>query len=103
MALFFNLFNTPRPKQFNYRPMYYDERKERLEKMKAEAEAARDGIHYRGLQKGFLSEQRTKSKLRRASLEKASTLRFLLILLILLLLLYFIMPEIFSSFWKMKN
>jgi hypothetical protein len=36
MALFFN-FKASKPRQFNYRPMYYNERKERLEQMKARA------------------------------------------------------------------
>ncbi len=101
MALFFN-FNTPKPRQFKYQPRFYDERKERLERMKAEAEAAGKSGHT-GLSKGFLSEQRAKSKLHKASYEKKSALRFLIILAILLLLLYLIMPEIFSEFWRSKN
>jgi hypothetical protein len=32
----FVLFNTPRPRQFKYKPRYYDEEKERLEKRKAQ-------------------------------------------------------------------
>ncbi len=98
MALFFNLFNTPKPKQFNYRPVFYDERKERLEKMKAEAEAA-GKRPYTGLNKGFLSAQRK----RKPSLEKSSALRFFIILIVLLIILYFIMPEMFQAFWKAKN
>ena len=106
MALFFN-FNTPKPKQFHYRPFYYDERKERLEKMKARAEAElsadnRETGYTGGLQKGFLTERRTNSKLRHTSLEKSSTLRFLIILLVLLGILYWIMPEMFIAFWTKK-
>ncbi len=101
MALLFK-FHTPKPRQFHYRPLYYDERKERLEKMKAEAEAAAKtgSSSYTSLQKGFLSERHTKHK---TSLEKKSALRFLVILIILLGLLYWIMPEIFYDFWKIKN
>lgn len=32
----FIMFRTPKPKQFNYKPRYYDEDKERIEKRKAE-------------------------------------------------------------------
>jgi hypothetical protein len=32
----FVLFKTPRPRQFRYKPRYYDEEKERLQRRKAE-------------------------------------------------------------------
>ena len=102
MALLFK-FNTPKPKQFHYRPMYYDERKERLEKMKAEARAAEKESPYGNLQRGFLSERRNNSKMHKTSLEKKSALRFMVILLILLLFLYFLMPELFYAFWTTKD
>ena len=105
MALFFN-FNTPKPRQFQYRPLYYDERKERLEKMKAQAEAElaaeKNGTRHTGLQRGFLAERRTNSKLRHTALEKGSTLRFFIILLVLLGALYWFMPELFTTFWRGK-
>ncbi|MDR1172749.1 MAG: hypothetical protein LBL24_09870 [Bacteroidales bacterium] len=110
MAIFFN-FNTPKPRQFHYRPLYYDERRERLEKMKTEAELAvkrdRDrasnGAGYAGLQKGFLGERRANSKIHRMLLEKKSALRFLIILVALLGFLYWLMPEIFYDFWMTKG
>ena len=99
----------PKPKQFNYRPMYYDERKERLDKMKARAaeEAAEKNNRagYTGLERGFLAERRAESKYRRSELQAASTWRFLrlfLILLLLLMLTYFLAPEFFVAFWKIK-
>ena len=98
MALLFN-FNMPKPKRFNYRPLYYDERKERLEKMKAEAEAMGKEARYMGLQKGFLSDQRERTKMRRASLERGSVMRFMMILIILLVILYVIMPDLFQAIW----
>lgn len=103
MALLSNLFNTSKPRQFHYQPLYYDERKERLEKMKAEAAAAAGKnaeVGYAGLRRGFLTDRREKSKLKRVALEKASTFRFLMILIILLMILYFIMPEIFQALWR---
>ena len=105
MALFFN-FNTPKPRQFQYRPLYYDERKERLEKMKAQAEAelaaGKNGGRYAGLQRGFLAEKRAKSKGHNTSLEKGSTLRFFIILIAILGILYWFAPELFVAFWKSK-
>ena len=107
MALF-NL-NTPKPRQFHYRPRYYDERKERLEKMKARAEAEvaaeKSEAQYIGLQKGFLSAKREKSKLKHTELKEGSNMRIVRLLLILIVLLgicYFITPELFMSFWKIK-
>jgi len=99
-------FSTPKPRQFNYRPLYYDERKERLEKMKAQAEAEvaleKKAANYIGLQKGFLTDRRAKSKKNYASHKKASALRFLIILIAILGILYFIAPELFLAFWKTK-
>lgn len=39
-------FHTPKPKPFNYRPRYYDEKKERLEnlKKKYESEGSNNGV-----------------------------------------------------------
>ena len=104
MGLFFN-FSMPKARQFNYKPWYYDERKERLEKMKAQAEAElalkkNGGTHHSNLEKGFLSDRRSKSKLHHTSLEKGSTIRFFIILIVLTGALYFFIPELFISFWK---
>ena len=108
MIRFFN-FNMPKPKQFHYRPMYYDERKERLEKMKAraaaEAAAKNASAGYTGLERGFLTERRAESKFRHSELQSASTwrfVRFLVILIMLLSLTYYLAPEFFVVFWKIK-
>jgi len=99
-------FTMPKPRQFHYRPRYYDERRERLEKIKARAEAElaaeKKEAGYTGLEKGFLTERRTNSKLKRKSLEKQSALRYIIILAALLGLLYMIMPEFFIAFWTGK-
>ena len=98
-------FNTAKPKQFRYRPLYYDERKERLDKMKARAEAENEGKSYTSLEKGFLAESRANSKLRRAELQSASmwrVLRLLIILIIILGITYVAAPELFVAFWRIK-
>ena len=102
-------FNTPKPRQFHYHPRYYDERKERLEKMKARAKAEiaaeKSEAQYTGLQVGFLSESRENSKIRRNILKGASNariLRYLLILILLMGIFYVLTPEVFLAFWKIK-
>ena len=96
----------PKPKQFHYEPRFYDERKERLEKMKERAEAEfaakKDGAPYSRLERGFLSEMRAKSKLQRKSPEKGSAIRYLIILAAILGFLYLLMPELFIAFWTGK-
>ena len=101
--------NTPKPRQFQYRPRFYDERKERLEKMKARAEAElsaeKSGTQYIGLQRGFLSERRENSKLQRPALNRVSNMRvvrYVLILIFLMGLFYILSPELFLAFWKIK-
>jgi len=95
-------FNVPRPRQFNYHPRYYDERKERLAQMRARAEAelaaekkATTAGYTGSLQRGFLMENRVNSKLHRRKLEQRSALRFFIILIALLAILYLIAPDVF--------
>jgi len=99
----------PKPRPFDYRPRYYDERKERLEKIKARAEAElaaeKDKGSYIGLQKGFLTEGRSNSKMRRTDNLRASSgrlMRYLIILIAILGLFYIIAPDVFLAFWKFK-
>ena len=99
----------PKPRQFEYRPRYYDERKERLEKIKARAEAElaveKDAVQHTGLQKGFLAESRSNSKFSRTDIRKESSgrlMRYLIILIVILGLFYFIAPDVFKAFWKFK-
>ena len=99
----------PKPRQFNYRPLYYDERKERLEKIKARAEAEASllvdrageecAVKYSGLEKGFITEARANSKKFSLNFEKTSVVR-LLIVLAIIGLFYLLMPEFFTSIWR---
>ena len=98
----------PRPRQFDYQPLYYDERKERLEKIKARADAElaaeKKGIHHTGLQKGFLAENREGSKFRYTDLKASSgrLLRYVIIVVVILGIFYFVAPDVFLAFWKFK-
>jgi len=106
MGLF---YTPPKPRQFNYRPWFYDERKERLEEMKARAKADLDAEkgekQYTGLQRGFLAESRENSKIRRNMLKNGSNariFRYLLILIFLMGIFYVLSPEVFLAFWRFK-
>jgi len=83
------MFKTPRPRQFNYRPVFYDERKEALKEREQqikqelgltdENEIRVSGI--KGRMRGYYARSvRSKSK---------SNFRLIIILAILLLLAYF--------------
>ena len=99
----------PKPKQFSYQPRYYDERKERLEKIKARAEAElaaeKDRDHHNGLEKGFLAESRNNSKFNRDGINKEASgrlLRYLIILIAILGIFYLVAPDVFLAFWKFR-
>ena len=96
MALF-SFFSSPKPKQFNFKPRYYDEKKEKLQEIidrhKDEARIDPDamksrisyGIQNRGrVDKSYESSIRSKSN------------RRLLIVLVVLVLLSFLLLSKFS-------
>lgn len=78
-------FKLPKHKDFNYTPLYYDERKEELEKLKNEAA----GISFSEkpiMMKGFF---RDRSKSNRKSALNKSNVRLVAIIIFLFLLLYY--------------
>ena len=88
-----SLFYAPKPRRFEYRPRFYDERKERLEQMKARAKAENSRMSYSGLQKGFLTENRKKpGMLKNASAMRA--LRLFLIICVLLMIFFYWLPHL---------
>ena len=94
-------FNTSgKHQRFHYNPMYYDERKERLEKKKAQ---------YRKLHEGEISDN--KDNLRenwsradiRQSQHRSANLRVVLLIFIILLLGYFIFNGVDEVDTVVKN
>ena len=80
-----SFFKLPRHKDFNYSPLYFDERKEELEKKKREA----SGISFSEkpiMIKGYFKE-RAKSN-RKKALNK-SNIRLITIILFLFLIIYY--------------
>jgi hypothetical protein len=81
----------PKPKQFNYTPLYYDERKERLKKMQDDAEAKKDNKRPRiNLRRGFLYE----SSRRRNQLVKGSLIRWIVFLSLAIFFVWILFPRI---------
>lgn len=89
-------FKTPRPKEFNYMPRYYDERKEeadeRQKRIEKELSASNNGEYVSGITRG--SMQRRFAERRRG--KRSSTIRLLVIIAILFLLTYFLFTGDFS-------
>jgi len=81
MALF-SIFKINKPRQFNFQPRYYNERKDRLNTLIENAEGKSGGTSL--IQPGFLKNQmsaRTKEK-------RAINFRVYIIIAILVMLLY---------------
>lgn len=65
----FTLFQTPKPKRFTYKPRYYDEEKDRLERKKAEMGLDSNISHHESLR------LQMSKKWRRGSSSNSSTSR----------------------------
>lgn len=87
MALF-KFFHTPKPKGFNYTPVYYDPEKEEREKRKRKYEGG--GQNEQGAMEERMRDrfERTRSQ-KRGKQVMRSNIRLSLILLVLLFLTYF--------------
>lgn len=91
MAIF-SIFRTRKNKTFHYQPLYYDERKERLEQRIKEVEnekKKRDtGDQTVNLREGFLKQGFAKEEVRRK--KRSSNIRLLAILILLLVFVYYL-------------
>ncbi len=85
MAIF-NIFRTRKPRSFNYQPLYYNERKEklqqRIQEIEKEMQARKNGTYTSNISKGFIKKHEKRDK-------RSSNIRLLIILLILLAFFYF--------------
>ena len=83
-------FRTPEHKQFHYEPIYYDERKERLEERVRQIEhehgIKNGGEHARTIGKGSFSHHYD----RRKKTQRYSSTRLILIIIFLLFVSYFL-------------
>jgi len=83
------LFKLSKPKQFNYRPLYYNQDKEELEErirnIEAEVRAEQQGGEYSPrIRKGYMREKFTRG----TKAKKDSNRRLLIIMVILAVLAY---------------
>ncbi|WP_340073925.1 hypothetical protein [Leptobacterium sp. I13] len=78
-----SLFKQRKNKTFNYTPRYYDERKERLEKLKQSKEKRSDEDYFRGYRKK--SYRKDWKAARNKKTDKDSRIRFFVILIFLLM------------------
>lgn len=82
-------FHIPKPKQFTYRPHYYDERKEELYRLKKKhgiIDGDTQGYKYELRDKLQRNWRKRSADARR---EKSSTIRLIIILIVLLGLTYY--------------
>ncbi len=81
-----NIFKTRKPRSFTYRPLYYDERKEKLQQrineIEKEMQARKDGTYTSNISKGFMKKYEKRR-------QRSSNIRMLIILLILLAFFYY--------------
>lgn len=86
------LFKRQAPKVYNYKPRYYDERKERLDALIKSKESRSDEKYIQGYRpKGFRDDWKSA---RKSSGDKNARLRFIVILIILLLFAWYALKEI---------
>ena len=85
-----SFFKIPRHKQFNYEPLYYDERKEKLQERIKQIEqeyGVKNGEEYvRSLTKGSFSHYYE----RKRKTQRYSTTRLIIIMIFLLFVAYYI-------------
>ncbi|MDO9154522.1 MAG: hypothetical protein Q7U47_12615 [Paludibacter sp.] len=88
---FFNLY---KPKEYNYKYIYYDPKKEALkerEKQNAAAEKTPDGEYKPTIRRGTFREMADKNKKFRTQQVQQSNIRLILIIIILLAIVYFLL------------
>ncbi|MEL6918925.1 MAG: hypothetical protein AAFO99_14495 [Bacteroidota bacterium] len=80
------LFKQNRNKSYNYTPRYYDERKERIEKLRKEKAARSDQEYFKGYRrKSFREDWKTMKSMDR---NRNSQYRFFIILIFLFIFAY---------------
>jgi len=85
------LFKRQTPKAYNYKPRYYDERKERLEALIKSKESRSDEEYVKGYRpSGFRDDWKSA---RKSSSDKNSKLRFIVILILLLFFAWYALKE----------
>lgn len=85
-----NIFQTRKPKSFNYKPRFYSEEKERMDELRRRVEASGDegaDLERRERMRQELKAQRPNLRSRKGLLSRTRLLVFLVLLLTLILIL----------------
>ena len=88
------IFNLYKPKEYNYRYIYYDPKKEAIkerEKKTATADKVREGEYKPTIRRGTFREMADKNKNFRNQQTRQSNIRLVFILIILLAIAYFLL------------
>lgn len=94
----FIFFRTPKPKGFNYIPLYYNERKERIEQLKKDLEAERSTVNNSNIDELRVQLRSNFKRLRntRPTPSTGQNIRLILIIVGLIFLFWYLMKPIFS-------
>ncbi len=88
------IFNLYKPKEYNYRYIYYDPKKEAIkerEKKTTTADKVREGEYKPTIRRGTFREMADKNKNFRNQQTRQSNIRLVFILIILLAIAYFLL------------
>ncbi len=94
----FIFFRTPKPKGFHYKPLYYNERKERIEQLKKELDSEKinqDKLNREEL-RIRLNSNFKRLRNTRSSPTSGQNIRLLVILFALIALFWYLMKPILS-------
>ncbi|MFN4299128.1 MAG: hypothetical protein ACK4EX_05260 [Thermaurantimonas sp.] len=95
----FIFFRTPKPKGFSYKPLYYDESKERIENLKKQLNASDSSDSGKVDREALRIQLRNNIQRLRSSkpaLGTSQNFRLLLILLVLLSLFWYLLKPVIS-------
>lgn len=92
----FNFFKLYKPREYGYRPIYYDPKKEamkeRMKQREAEKNMEESGTEYKPvIKRGTFREMAQNNRKTRLEEVRKSNIRLILILSIMLLILYFLL------------
>ncbi len=94
----FNFFKLYKPREYGYRPIYYDPKKEAMKERMKQAEvekntvdAAADSDYKPSIKRGTFREMAQQNKRTRMNEMRKSNIRLVLILAFLLLIVYFLL------------
>jgi hypothetical protein len=91
----FRLFKTPKHRVFDYSPLYYNKKKERIEKLKREKERLKNRTDQEIIDESIIKNNLKDSwQKERKSQNKSSKIRYAVILTVLFTIAYLILTKV---------